>query len=87
MRSILLSGVLMLSTAASSHATVRTVSNNPNSPGQYTNLNTCLAACANNDTVYVHGSATSYGIINLEKPITLIGAGALPNNENTYILC
>jgi hypothetical protein len=45
----------------SSMATVHTVSNNPNSPGEYNNLQTAIDAATNGDTLYVHGSPTSYG--------------------------
>jgi hypothetical protein len=60
-------------------AAVITVSNNPNSPGQYTDLQTAIDAAAPNDILYVHGSATSYGNVNINKPLTIIGAGAMPN--------
>ena len=35
-------------------AAVITVSNNPNSPGQYTSLQTAIDAAASGDTLYVH---------------------------------
>jgi hypothetical protein len=60
-------------------AAVITVSNNPNSPGQYTDLQTAIDAAAPNDILYVHGSATDYGNVNINKPLTIIGAGAMPN--------
>lgn len=63
------------------HARVITVSNNGNSPGQYTDINAAITAAANNDTLYIHGSPTSYGAITLDKPLTFIGAGGLPNKN------
>lgn len=56
-------------------AAVLTVSNNPGSPGQYTNLQTAIDAAGFNDTIMVSGSATSYGTITFGKPIVLVGAG------------
>ncbi len=70
------------------NATVRTVSNNPNSPGQYTDLTVAITASAPGDTLYIHGSPTDYGTITINKPLTLIGAGGLPNKNysfSTYI--
>lgn len=67
-----------------SQATVLTVSNNVNSPGQYTDLQTACNAAMANDTIYVHGSPTSYGTVDITKPLTLIGAGASPN-KNFYL--
>ncbi len=56
-------------------AAVLTVSNNPNSPGQYTTITTAITAASNNDTLYVHASATSYGSFTIGKKLTIIGAG------------
>jgi hypothetical protein len=64
------------------HATIITVSNAPNSPGQYTNLQEALDAASSGDTIYVSGSLTTYGSIDIKKKITLIGAGFNPNNQN-----
>jgi predicted nucleic-acid-binding Zn-ribbon protein len=64
------------------HATIITVSNAPNSPGQYTNLQEALNEANPGDTIYVSGSLTTYGNIDIKKQITLIGAGFNPNNQN-----
>lgn len=64
---------------ATANAKVLTVSNNANSPGQYTDLQVAITAAANNDTLYVHGSPISYGEVYISKPLTIIGAGALPD--------
>ena len=66
---------------ASANATVITVSNNVNSPGQYTNLQLAINAAANNDTLFVHGSPNSYDGAIINKPLTIMGAGALPNKD------
>jgi hypothetical protein len=57
------------------NAAVLTVSNNPNSPGQYTTITAAISAASNNDTLYVHASATSYGSFTIGKKLTIIGAG------------
>jgi hypothetical protein len=57
------------------HAKVLTVSNNVASPGQYTVLQTACDAAASNDTIYIHGSETSYGEVSITKPLVLIGTG------------
>ncbi len=59
--------------ALGASAKVITVSNNANSPGQYTNLQAACDAASAGDTIYVHASATSYGDVNIIKKLTLIG--------------
>ncbi len=68
-----------------SYATVITVSNNPNSPGQYNNLQTAIDAAVNGDTLYVHGSPTNYGNIYLNRNLTLIGTGYNPQKDNPLV--
>ena len=68
-----------------SKATVITVSNAPNSPGQYMNLQTAINAAAVGDTIYVHGSSASYGNINIKKRLTLIGTGHNPAKSNPVV--
>lgn len=78
-----------LSLAPASFATIRIVNNNVNSPAQYTNLQPAIDASALGDTVYVQGSASSYGAVTINKKITLIGAGyavtGTQSNLNTTI--
>ncbi len=59
----------------SAFATVRTVSNNTIAAGQYTTVQAAVDASVAGDTVYIHGSVTSYGDVTLNKRIVLIGAG------------
>lgn len=66
-------------------AKVRTVNNNAGGPGQFSNLQTALDSSASGDTIYVHGSATSYGNVTIKKQITLIGTGSNPNKANTLV--
>lgn len=63
------------------NAAVITVSNNPNSPGQYTDLQTAIDAAAANDILYVHASATNYGYVTINKKLTIIGGGVLPDKS------
>jgi len=67
--------------ACNAFATVITVSNNANSPGQYTTLQAAIDAATNGDTLYVHGSPTSYGSVNLNRSLTLIGTGYNPQKD------
>lgn len=70
----------------SAKAGVITVSNNPNSPGQYTDLQLAIDDSTPNDTILVHGSATSYGNVYISWPLTLLGAGYNnPYGENTTV--
>ncbi len=66
-------------------ANVLTVSNNPNSPGQYMNLQTAIDSASTGDSIYIHGSATSYGSVTINKRLTLFGTGHNPNKANTLV--
>lgn len=66
-------------------ATVITVSNAPNSPGQYTNLQTAINSAAAGDSIYVHGSSTNYGNIIVNKRLILFGTGHNPNKSNPLV--
>ena len=63
-----------------SYADIITVSNNPDSPGQYTSLPAAIAAASVGDTILVSGSPTNYGSITINKKLTLFGSGYDPNN-------
>ena len=63
-------------------AAIITVSNNPNIPGQYSNLQTAIDAAAPDDTLYVQGSVTSYGDVTITKKLNIIGSGMLPDNTS-----
>jgi len=62
-------------------AQVRTVSNSTNSPGQYYTLQEAINAANSGDTLYVHGSAASYGSVTVNKRLTIIGAGFNPQSQ------
>ena len=53
--------------ASNANATIHTVSNNVNSPGQYTDLQAAITAAVNNDTIYIHRSDVDYGSITINK--------------------
>jgi hypothetical protein len=57
------------------NATVRTVSNNPSSPGQFIDVTAAIAGSSAGDTLYIQGSPTSYGNFTVNKKLVLIGAG------------
>jgi hypothetical protein len=64
------------------NAVVRTVSNNPDIPAQYNNLQTAIDASAAGDTILVSGSATTYGDVTIRMKLVLFGAGY--NNPYGY---
>ena len=74
-----LAAVLLSFTAS---ATTWTVSNNPNKPAQYTSLQTAIDSAAIGDTLLISGSPTSYGTINLNKQLHLIGEGIGSSVDN-----
>ena len=88
-KTIILSVMLAFTGLSSSNATVWTVNNNTNSPGQYTGLQTAIDDIANvmdGDTLYVHGSYVSYGVISLDRPLVLIGTGFSPDKDKRILL-
>ncbi len=68
--------------AISAWATTRTVSNNPNIPAQYSNLQTAINESASGDTLMVHGSPNDYGNITVPQSMVLIGPGYRPLGQN-----
>jgi hypothetical protein len=63
--------------ALNSQATTWTVSNNPNSPGQFTSLQAAINNADFYDTIMVAGSATSYGNITINKPLCWLEQGII----------
>jgi len=85
-RQITLLALLFAMMTLSLPAATWTVSNNTNSPGQYTNLQTAIDAAAPYDTILVAGSPSSYGNITIGKTLCLVGAGYHnPYGENTTL--
>jgi hypothetical protein len=70
-------------------ATVRTVSNDPTRPAQFTTTTgggnasfiNAHNASAPGDTIYVYGSPFDYGNLTISKRLVIIGAGYGPNNQ------
>lgn len=77
MKKIPLLLVLLLS-AFKLFANKYTLDNSPGSPADFTNATDAMSGVADGDTIYVQPSSTSYGIINLNKRIVLLGAGHNP---------
>jgi hypothetical protein len=73
MKKILFASIVL--SAFQAGATVYTVSNDPAKPAQYSSPTTALAAAAAGDTLYIYGSPNSYGQFEINKNITVIGAG------------
>jgi hypothetical protein len=77
MKKILL--ILSLVVCVNAFATVRTVNNNPNSLAQYNTIQAAVDAAVNGDTIYIHGSNTSYGSFTVSnKRLIFIGPGWSP---------
>ena len=74
--------ILFIATVFSANARIWTVSNNPNSPGELTDLQLACDTASAGDTILVSGSATSYGNVYIRKQLTLIGTGYNPNNQD-----
>ncbi len=73
--------VTVLGISFAGQSKVLTVSNNTNSPGQYTDLQVACDAAVSNDTLYIHASEKDYGSIYIRKRLVLIGEGTLPNQQ------
>ncbi len=89
MKNVILTAItalMLLSTSA--WCTVITVSNLPNSPGQYFFLQDAIDASSDGDTLLVSGSPDSYGSVIVIRPLTIIGDGynrrPSPDNSNYY---
>jgi len=74
--------LLFALTCVQALAITRTVSNNPNIPAQFASLQVAVDASATGDTLLIHGSAVSYGDVNVGKSLVLIGPGYRPTGQN-----
>ncbi|MBK8660143.1 MAG: hypothetical protein IPN22_15060 [Bacteroidetes bacterium] len=72
---------IALFAAVNANATIRTLSNNTNSPGQFTNFAAAQTASTAGDTIYIHGSPYNYGSFTLTKQLTVIGIGHNPQKQ------
>lgn len=85
----LLTKLFFIACILSASATVRTVDNNASAPSGtlvYSTFTAAITAAANNDTLLVIPSGTSYGTVNITKPLTIIGVGFNPDSE-TKLTC
>lgn len=82
---LLLLALGMFLGAGSAFATIYTVSNNTNSPGQYTTFAAAQAVATNGDTVYMHGSPFNYGTLNFTKQLVVIGTGHNPQKQSPLV--
>lgn len=78
---ILLVIFIALLTHSFAWSTVRTVSNNPTRPAQFSTIDAAMTASANGDTIYVHGSPFTYPAFTVSKRLVIIGSGYNPNNQ------
>jgi len=85
MRKNLILSLLILSISTATFATVRTVSNNSNSPGQYTSMSAAITAAIAGDTLMVHGSNNDYGSFTISKQLTIIGTGHNPQKQGPLV--
>jgi hypothetical protein len=83
---ILLAAIFVFTNINQLNADIWTVSNNPNSPGQYTNLQTAIDNSSQGDTILIAGSTSSYGDISIPWQLTIYGAGFNnPYGNNTIV--
>ena len=75
MKNLLSTLALLCILAISADATVWTVSNDSKAPAQYNSVNAAIQAASNGDTILVYGSSNSYGTVDVDRQIVLIGAG------------
>ncbi len=73
---------LLAITVMTSKANVLTVSNDSKKPATYTTISAAMTAANVGDTIFVSGTATDYGNVNVKKGLTLIGQGHHPANVN-----
>jgi len=62
-------------------AAILNVSNLPNNPFTYNNVDAAIAAAQPGDTIYAHGSNIAYPDFTITKSIIIIGTGGFPQTE------
>ena len=73
---------MTLAASTSTFATVRTVSSNPSTIGQFSTIQAAIDASTDSDTVYVYGSPNNYATFTIQdKKITVIGPGWAPDKN------
>jgi len=67
-------------------STVRIVNNQPNTDPDYNTVYGAITASAHGDTIYICGSPSDYGNVNVNKRLTIIGPGYfLTENPHTQV--
>lgn len=84
MKKIIFLGCFLFLLLAAAQASIRTVSDDPNHPAQYTNLQAAHDASINDDTILWYGNGASWGL-NMNKRLTLMGVGQLIANYGPSI--
>ncbi|MEQ9466759.1 MAG: hypothetical protein RLN88_05065 [Ekhidna sp.] len=80
MKAIIFSALFVIS--AMTYATVITVDNNGNAPaGVETSIATAIGNATAGDTLLIIPSSSTYGNVNVTKPLTIIGVGFNPDME------
>src|SRR5690242_17822826 len=81
MKKIILLTITLCATICAS-ATVRTVSSNPSTLGQFSTIQAAIDVSNSGDTVYVYGSPNTYaGFTIMDKVITVLGPGWSPDKN------
>jgi hypothetical protein len=79
-KAFVIAGLLFATSIA--FCTVRSVSSNPSTLGQFSTIQAAIDASADSDTVYVYGSPNVYAAFTiLDKKITVIGPGWSPDKN------
>jgi hypothetical protein len=65
-------------------ATVRTVSNDPAYPAQFTDIQNAIYSSNPGDTIYVQGSSYYYSYFSLFFNLTIIGPGFSPQKQDIF---
>ena len=82
-----LSALAMVLVSFSASATVYRVNNQPGVDADYTTIASAITAAATGDTLYVESSVLTYGVMTLNKPLVILGAGYfIAANDSTQAL-
>ena len=77
-----LSILLAIGISTVAFSKVHTVSNNPDHPAQYPDVQAAITAALNGDTIYVHGSQFTYPDFIVNKKLVLNGKSMIVNNRH-----
>jgi hypothetical protein len=77
--------IALLSVCIVKAQSVITVDNSVGANAQYNDLQNAIDAASSGDVIYVHASELSYGNINIDKPLTLIGFSHSDTDKKTIL--